>query len=602
MKSDGFKGGTMVFNGEEDNTNGEGNGGKRLSLKKGQTVGGGKRKKNENFVGFEKKNPTIQFARESVDGIKKTPIRVSNGRSSMELCKDLSLFVDNDINKTPFQIKKGAAKCVDMKKQRSGVLTRTGKTNGNGNEGNSVQLRRPKSEGNEDLGLDSIEENENNPFETDKNNEGLAVCQEKIISSCANNGDTVKSSPESLLLDDGDGVEDDEEFYEDQIEEEEEFEAGNENKSFDIKEMNVQDDKLAKIAINEVKSPEEKGSKFVNGVKKLSQFHNKTTTFSSTVNKQPPPVVKIATSVYTTPTKSKPFDLVMWRDISKSALIFGIGTFITISSSYTQDLNISFISVISYVGLVYLAAMFLHRSIICRGVMEIDESSCVVGEEAIWLLELFLPYLNEFLSKLKALFSGDPATTMKLALLLFVLARCGSSIAIWKMAKLGFFGVSIVPKLCSYSVTPSEMIAIIVVNKDYLFHCHFLVCLLGMVGWLKAFMLFVALRYYQHGGGVEADGDVPASEEAWEGPTGNQIKRARVLFQCPTRSSDRALPLQGNLQDCYRLERQHLELFKTVLSREYNTWLLRVSTDHAIGRYLNNYELGQNVLVCQCSC
>ncbi|KAK8991676.1 hypothetical protein V6N11_062679 [Hibiscus sabdariffa] len=30
-------------------------------------------------------------------------------------------------------------------------------------------------------------------------------------------------------------------------------------------------------------------------------------------------------------------DLVMWIDVSKSALIFGIGTFITISSSYTQD-------------------------------------------------------------------------------------------------------------------------------------------------------------------------------------------------------------------------------------------------------------------------
>ncbi|KAK8597487.1 hypothetical protein V6N13_094892 [Hibiscus sabdariffa] len=34
---------------------------------------------------------------------------------------------------------------------------------------------------------------------------------------------------------------------------------------------------------------------------------------------------------------TKAIDLVMWIDVSKSALIFGIGTFITISSSYTQD-------------------------------------------------------------------------------------------------------------------------------------------------------------------------------------------------------------------------------------------------------------------------
>ena len=45
--------------------------------------------------------------------------------------------------------------------------------------------------------------------------------------------------------------------------------------------------------------------------------------------------------------------------------------------------------------------------------MDIDESSCVLGEEeAVWLLKLVLPYLNEFLLKLRALFSGDPATTM----------------------------------------------------------------------------------------------------------------------------------------------------------------------------------------------
>ncbi|KAI8023522.1 Reticulon-like protein B21 [Camellia lanceoleosa] len=33
-------------------------------------------------------------------------------------------------------------------------------------------------------------------------------------------------------------------------------------------------------------------------------------------------------------------DLVMWRDVSKSAFVFGIGTFIIIASSYTKDINI----------------------------------------------------------------------------------------------------------------------------------------------------------------------------------------------------------------------------------------------------------------------
>lgn len=51
-----------------------------------------------------------------------------------------------------------------------------------------------------------------------------------------------------------------------------------------------------------------------------------------------------------------------------------------------------------------------------RGYVDIRNTGTVLGEEeAIWLLKLVLPYLNEFLLKLRALFSGDPATTMKVS-------------------------------------------------------------------------------------------------------------------------------------------------------------------------------------------
>ena len=44
----------------------------------------------------------------------------------------------------------------------------------------------------------------------------------------------------------------------------------------------------------------------------------------------------------------------------------------------------------------------------------IGESCYLVGEEeAIWLLRLVLPYINEVLLNLRSLFSGEPATTMK---------------------------------------------------------------------------------------------------------------------------------------------------------------------------------------------
>jgi len=111
--------------------------------------------------------------------------------------------------------------------------------------------------------------------------------------------------------------------------------------------------------------------------------------------------------------------------------------------------------------------------------LEFDEREerCIIGEEeAIWALRFVLPYINEVLIKIKALFSGDPSTTMKvsrappkfsalcffcffflpqnmkflkvvkqmwangqLAVLLFALARCGSSITLWTLAKMGNF-------------------------------------------------------------------------------------------------------------------------------------------------------------------
>ncbi|XP_030954848.1 reticulon-like protein B21 [Quercus lobata] len=162
-------------------------------------------------------------------------------------------------------------------------------------------------------------------------------------------------------------------------------------------------------------------------------------------------VSKPTSSSYESHSKLQSFvDLVMWKEVPRSALVVLIGSFMILSSSYTKDVNLSFVSVISYLGLVYLAAIFIYRSLIFRGAMDINDSNYVLGEEeAMWLLRLVLPYVNELLLKLRALFSGDPSTTMKLAVLLFVLARCGSCITIWTVVKLGFLGVFTVPKLCS---------------------------------------------------------------------------------------------------------------------------------------------------------
>ncbi|XP_038700950.1 reticulon-like protein B21 isoform X1 [Tripterygium wilfordii] len=494
----------------------------------------------------------------SVDGNVRRPIQIRKPRSgSVELCKDVeesSLVV---VERHSDQLRK-------VKSEASKVLNQSGKNLGHG-EGeigrNSVQIRRAESEpkkvlkesgkssGNGDS-ADGIDKNpdEIENKESDNTCKEFGLCQEKAILSNVSNLGMVKPPPDVLVDDNGDVDDADEEFEEGDEEVESEIE-----KSIDVKEINEPETKPDKV-VNEEKIP----NKVVKEVKRVHQFKNRRAPTPPIVTKQPPPVRRRATIYQNLPKPTSVpvsdgyqnfpqtqsnlqslVDLVMWRDISRSAFVFGIGTFIIISSSYTKDLNISFISVISYLGLVYLAAIFLYRSIICRGVIDIDDTNYVLGEEeAIWLLKLILPYINEFLLKLKALFSGDPATTMKLAVLLFVLARSGNSITIWKMAKLGFLGVFTVPKVCSLYSTQLTSYAKFWVRrfgdawescahkKAVGFAIFTLVWNLSSIVariW-AVFMLFVAVRYYQHSllRDEWAEYDDAADEEAWDGQIGGQ--------------------------------------------------------------------------------
>ncbi|KAL3623945.1 hypothetical protein CASFOL_032761 [Castilleja foliolosa] len=423
---------------------------------------------------------------------------------------------DNDLSKNPeAQMDEKVSIVVRPKQSPIGM---SGKRKTWKSEGNSpVQIARKRSEvklsdpkkipgrvkkkisdsfsdGSENESIKKLDEKDE-VFDDDVKNRGLEGCNGEIDKSPVDGvGD---SRSESGFVDDNDD------------EEEKDKEIGAEKKSLDIKEINV---------------PK-------NNVIEDEKLIQKPVLISSIVNKQAPAAVNHA-RFHSNPTKNKPVsdnfhdiprrngrlqsfvDLVMWRDVSKSAFIFGIGTFGIISSSYTKDLNISFISVISYLGLVYLAAVFLFRSLITRGSMDNDSENkdCVVGEEeAIRVVKLILPYLNEFLLKLRALFSGDPATTMKLAVFLFILAKFGSSITIWKMTRLGFIGVFTVPKICStyssrltaygtfwiqrfqdawYSCSHKKAVAFAIFTLVW--------NLSSVVARICAvFMLFVAFKYYQ---------------------------------------------------------------------------------------------------------
>uniref|UniRef100_A0A5B6ZJL3 Reticulon-like protein n=1 Tax=Davidia involucrata TaxID=16924 RepID=A0A5B6ZJL3_DAVIN len=529
----------------------------------------------------------------SVDGIQRSrnQIRKSKSESYKEVSESGNAIDRNSIQlrKVKSELNKASGESVDgnegnsvqlrkVKSVSDKALDESGKildSLGDGTERNSVELRKAKLDSNKVVDEStkdfngSVEGIEKSPSEIRKTGSDeickeVEVCQEKVISSSLSNVGQVKSVPQLVMTDDDDGDEEDwDEELEEEVDEEIEIEIEIEKKSLEIKEINIPEQQPKKVVIEEKKliQDQKKEEKKLSQdqkkeEKKFNQFHRKEVPISPIVKKQLPPVSRI----YPNPTKtthipvSEEFqvvpethsklqslvDLVMWRDVSKSAFVFGIGTFCIISPSYSKDLNISLITVMSYMGLVYLAAIFLYRSILCRGVIYIDDTSQgnVLGEEeAIWLLKLVLPYLNEFLLKLRALFSGDPATTMKLAVLLFVLARCGSSITIWKMVKMGFFGAFTVPKVCSsYS---SQLTAYgkfwvrrfqdawesCSQKKAVSFAIFTLVWnLSSTVARIWAvFMLFVAFRYYQQS--LMSDEDWVVEEEAggedsWQGQVG----------------------------------------------------------------------------------
>ncbi|WCJ29911.1 Reticulon family protein [Euphorbia peplus] len=499
---------------------------------------------------FLKRSPTGTTAA----SVRRKTWKSESFRNSDEQSRELSDGIrkgrrgrsDIGTEKTPIQGHKGRSDdVIQIRKSRSDVKEVVQSPS------DEAQLRNVKSDlasspnqsGKDisiDYGIEDREIEEKNGSE--ESCKEFGVCQEHVISR-----DSDEDEEDVVAIDDDN----------DDDEEEDEMEV--EKKSVDIVEIKLPEEKKLESKQSEISEQEQKPNKKIEiADKKIHQLRNRTAPPTSSTFKQPPPPPPLIrrAEIYrnlSNSTKQNSFpvkneyqnfqerhsklqnlvDLVMWRDISRSAFVFGIGTFTIISSSYTKDLNVSFISVISYLGLLYLAAIFLYRSLICRGVIEINESttSCVFGEEeAIWILKLFLPYLNESLLRIKALFSGDPATTMKMAVLLFVFARCGSSITIWKMAKLGFFGVFIVPKVCSSYSKQLTCYAKFWVGRfrdawDSCTHKKAVALAIFSLVWnlssmvarvWAVFMMFVAVRYYQHS--MESDDwvDVEAEVEVTE--------------------------------------------------------------------------------------
>ncbi|KAK4431855.1 Reticulon-like protein B21 [Sesamum alatum] len=540
MKLDEVKGGIKVFIAPQDNPQEE-----HVEVEKKESNGV---RPKQSPIGVSGKRKTWKS-----EGSEGSPLQIARQRSDLsksldEQSKELSVSCGDGIKRSPLSIKK--TRSVSSAQASDGVRKVKSDFAEVKNEGNS-ELRKVKSGSpDEPSSKNSISEDEkvvdDEPNRAQERSSGRVEKSPVDFHQSRSDGECVCEEKKAIT---GTCLDDD---FVDVGEEDKKIEV--ESKSLDIKEITVQIQKPKRIVVEEKKL--------------LQNSEKKPVPFSPVVKKQTPPAVNHA-RFNPTPTKTSPIsndlrgiprnssklqsfvDLVMWRDVSKSAFVFGIGTFAIISSSYTNDLNISFISVVSYLGLVYLAAIFLFRSLISRGAMEIDggNQEYVVGEEeAMWVVKLLVPYVNEFLLKLRALFSGDPATTMKLAVLLFILARCGGSITLWKMAKLGFIGVFTVPKICSSYSSQLTAYGTFWIRrfrdawescshkKAVGFAIFTLVWNLSSVVariW-AVFMLFVGFKYYQQSLVRDADEEVTNStgNNSWQGRNnvgGGRIGRPSTL-------------------------------------------------------------------------
>ncbi|XP_060190025.1 reticulon-like protein B17 isoform X2 [Lycium barbarum] len=153
-------------------------------------------------------------------------------------------------------------------------------------------------------------------------------------------------------------------------------------------------------------------------------------------------------------------DLVMWRDVARSSLWFGLGSLCFLSSCFAKGVTFSIFSMVSQLGLLFLVVSFFSHSIRQRdGGTEVKREFQLTEDDILRMGKLILPAANLAISKTRELFSGEPAMTLKLVPVLIIGAEYGHLITVWRLCALGFFISFTAPKLySSYSYQISSKV------------------------------------------------------------------------------------------------------------------------------------------------
>ncbi|KAJ4808255.1 Reticulon-like protein [Rhynchospora pubera] len=143
------------------------------------------------------------------------------------------------------------------------------------------------------------------------------------------------------------------------------------------------------------------------------------------------------------------YELIMWKDVAKSTLWFGLGSIFFLSTSFSRDFNFSLISSFCHLGVFILGMAFLRDSFPQRSELKPTQRFQFTEEDVLSVSRVLLPIANEVISKVQLLFSGDPATTIKVLPILLFGAKYGHLITFWRLFAAGFFFSFTIPKLYS---------------------------------------------------------------------------------------------------------------------------------------------------------
>ncbi|XP_052142676.1 reticulon-like protein B17 isoform X2 [Oryza glaberrima] len=142
-------------------------------------------------------------------------------------------------------------------------------------------------------------------------------------------------------------------------------------------------------------------------------------------------------------------DLVMWKNVAKSALWFGLGSMFFFSCSFSREITFSPISALCHMGVMVLGLAFFKDSIPQRQQVERGRSFRLTEDDVLRAARAVLPVANSMISTAQVIFSGEPSMTLKVLPALLFGAKYGSLVTVWRILATAFFASFTLPKLYS---------------------------------------------------------------------------------------------------------------------------------------------------------